>query len=338
MLKTWCIYTVSLISAFIFFLCYKMWVSWFCLIVILLVPLIALAMSIFAAQTLSVSTEAPNASLVGTPAYIRVTVKGYASYFSFCHIRTTYIDRMAGTSRKVIIGIHDEGVTKIPIDTSHCGAYSYQMSYLEIYDLFGFFRTRRLIEKENEILVRPVPVLPDIMPDMYGFKAKSLRKSKQPNTEIYDIRDYQKGDPVKSIHWKMSAKKDKLLVKESLEEYGGHSRVILRLTEDRELLDRHLGQVLFTSRFYIEHETSHKIRVIPPDRSEVAFEVESEFDLERAITQILRMRIPNEETQSEGFPDDFILEGITSGRDAAEDRSAGASVKEKPEGEGIHAD
>ena len=61
-----------------------------------------------------------------------------------------------------------------------------------------------------------------------------------------------------------------------------------------DLLDLHLGQILFTSRFFIDHETSHKIRVIPPDRSEVSFDIESETDLERALGIILRMRIPKE--------------------------------------------
>jgi hypothetical protein len=59
-------------------------------------------------------------------------------------------------------------------------------------------------------------------------------------------------------------------------------------------MDLHLGQILFTSRFFIEHETPHKIRVIPPDRREIAFEVESETDLQRAISMILRMRIPDD--------------------------------------------
>ncbi len=294
MLKTWCIYSVSLISVLIFFLCYKMWVAWFCLIAIILVPFIALAMCLIASQKLTFETRAPSNTTIGVPAYIVIRTGGVASNFSFCHVRTTVTDYMAGSQKKVIYAIHDAGFTKIPMETSHCGAYSYKMEKLYIYDIFGFFRTTRLIDKNNELLVRPVPRIPDIMPDMYGFKAKNLRKSKQPNTEIYDIRDYQLGDPVKSIHWKMSAKKDKLLVKEPLEEYGGHSRVILQLSDDRNVVDLHLGQILFTSVFYLEHETSHRIRVIPPDRSEVSFDIESSADLERAINTILRMRIPNE--------------------------------------------
>ena len=294
MLKTWGVYSVSLISTFIFFLCYKMWVSWFCLIVMLLIPFLALGMCIIASRTFTFRSESPGSCPLGDPAYIRIMTGGIASYFAFSRIRTVVTDRMAGTSRKMTIMVHDSGITNIPLDTSHCGSYSYKMLRLEIYDLFGFFRITRNINKDNEFLVKPVPSMPEVMPDMYGFKAKSLRKAKLPNTEIYDIREYQTGDPVKSIHWKMSAKKDKLLVKEPLEEYGGHSRILLKLTDDRDKLDLHLGQILFTSIFFLEHETSHKIRVIPPDRSEVSFDVESEADLERAMGMILRMRIPDE--------------------------------------------
>ena len=299
MLKTWVIYSVSLFSTFIFFLCYKMWVSWFCLIVLLLIPFLALGMCIIASRTFTFKSESPGSCPVGDPAFIRITTGGIASYFAFCRIRTVLTDRMAGTTNKLTIMVHDNGVTKIPLDTSHCGSYSYRMTRIEIYDLFGFFFFTRNINKDNEFLVKPVASMPSVMPDLYGFKAKSLRKAKQPNTEIYDIREYQPGDPVKSIHWKMSAKKDKLLVKEPLEEYGGHSRVLLKLTDDRDQLDLHLGQILFTSRFFIEHETPHKIRVIPPDRSEVAFDVESEADLERAMGTIMRMKIPDKAASKE---------------------------------------
>ena len=292
MLKTWVIYSVSLFSAFIFFLCYKMWVSWFCLIILLLVPLLALGMFIAASRTYKINVESPKSCPLGDPSYLNITAEGLAPYFAFFRLKAKVTDRMAGTSQKKIIMVHDKGVAKIPVDTSHCGAYSYKLTKLEVYDLFGFFHLTNNINKDCEYLVKPVPSIPEVMPDLYGFKAKNLRKAKQPNTEIYDIREYQAGDPVKSVHWKMSAKKDKLMVKEPLEEYGGHSRVLLKLTPDREKLDLHLGQILFTSRFFIEHETSHKIRVIPPDRSEVAFEIESEADLERAMASVLRMKIP----------------------------------------------
>lgn len=295
MLKNWGIYSVSLLSTFVFFLCYKMWVSWIVLIIVLMVPVLSFVMSIVASHTMKVEINCPGNVLIGTPTSISVKTSGIASFFSFCRIKMTVTDRMTAVTTRHVFAIHDRGESSIPVDTAHCGSYTYKLTWLYVYDLFGLFRSKTNLNKTCELFVKPVPSMPEIMPDMYGFKAKNLRRSKQPNSEIYDIREYQIGDSIRSIHWKMSAKKDSLLVKEPLEEYGGHSRVLLKLTADREKLDVHLGQIVFTSKFFIEHETPHKIRVYPPDDIEVAFDVESDVDLERAIVNILRMRLPKED-------------------------------------------
>ena len=276
-----------------------MWVSWYILIFLLILPIPAFILCVIASVTLNFKAETPGSTIIGNPANILFTVEGFASCFSFCKLNTTITDRMAGTSKTVALTVTDSGTSKIALDTSHCGSYTYKISKVRVYDLLGFFHFNIKLEREVEFLVKPVPEMPGYMPDIFGFKAKNLRKSKKAYSEIYDIRDYQPGDPVKSIHWKMSAKKDKILVKEPLEEYGGYSRVILKMTDDRDKMDLHLGQILFTSRFFIEHETAHVIRVIPPDSREVAFNVESEVDLEKAIISILRMRIPEEASEKE---------------------------------------
>ena len=297
MLKTWFLYSISLIAAFIFFLFYKMWLSWYILIALLTIPVFALIVTIAASLTVKFSVVNPAVTVKGKPAFIKLSIEGIASAFSFYKVKMITTDHMAGTQEKKVIVICDNGVTKIPLETDHCGAYSYKLSKLKVYDLLGFFHFDQNINKDIELLVKPSPEMPGYMPDMYGFKAKNLRKSSKPNSEIYDIRDYQLGDPVKTIHWKMSAKKDKYLVKEPLEEYGGYSRVILKMTDDRDELDLHLGQILFTSKFFIDHEVAHIIRVIPPDSREVAFSIESNIDLERALHTILHMRIPEEASE-----------------------------------------
>lgn len=299
MFKTWGIYIIALISAFVFFLCYKMWVSWYCLIAVLMIPLLSLAACIAASVSIRFSTESPVSSVIGKPNHIEAKIEGFASYFSFCRVRIVTTDRMVEKSRKQVFRIHDAGTIEIPVDTSHCGAYSYKFTKLQVYDLLGFFHFDRRINRQYEILIKPEPEIPDIMPNTYGFKAKNLRRSKQPVSEIYDIRDYQPGDPVKSIHWKMSAKKDKILVKDPFEQYGGHSRLIFKLTDDRSLLDHHLGQMLFTSKFLLDHDVPHRIRIIPPDMKEVSYEIESQADLDKAMIKILRMRIPKEDVHED---------------------------------------
>ena len=299
MFRTWGIYLIALISAFVFFLCYKMWVAWYCLVGILLVPVLSLIACIVAAVNLKFETEFPKSSQIEDPNDIEIKISGYASYFSFCRVGLRITDRMMDSSRKLSYRIHDTGSLKIPVDTSHCGSYAYRFTKVRIYDLLGFFFISRKLNREYEILVLPKPEMPDIMPNTYGFKAKNLRRSKQPMSEIYDIRDYQLGDPVKTIHWKMSAKKDKLLVKDPFEQYGGHSRLILKLTRDRDIMDLHLGQILFTSKYLLDHDVPHRIRIIPPDMKEIAYDVESRADLDKALVNVLRMKIPEEDIHEE---------------------------------------
>ena len=299
MLRTWGIYFIALISAFVFFLCYKMWVSWYCLVGALMVPVLSLIACIIAAVSLKFETFAPKGSLKDEPNKLDVKISGFASYFSFCRIRLKITDCMVDSTRKQVYRIHDTGTLSIPVDTSHCGAFTYKIVKLQIYDLLGFFHINRKINRNYEILVFPRPEIPDAMPDTYGFKAKNLRKSNQPMSEIYDIRDYQQGDPVKTIHWKMSAKKDKLLVKEPFEQYGGRSRLILKLVDDRDTMDLHLGQILFTSRYLLDHDVPHRIRIIPPNLKEISYEVESRADLDKAIIKVLRMKMPEDDIHEE---------------------------------------
>jgi hypothetical protein len=108
------------------------------------------------------------------------------------------------------------------------------------------------------------------------------------------VRDYVVGDPIKNIHWKLSAKRDKILVKEPQEHCYGHARIYLELKNDREQMDRKLGELLFTSNYFLEHDIDHKIRVLPPMKREVAFDIESQRDLDTAIIKILHMKIPKE--------------------------------------------
>lgn len=295
MLKTWIIYAVTAIAAFIFFLYYKMWVSWYVLMLLPLIPILALIACAVATTKLTYDTQMPADTHIGNPVYLILTTYGIASYFAFYKVEFTITDHMSGQSQKLVVPIHDKGTTKIPVPTDHCGAYSVNITKFSVYDLLGFFHMNHSYESKNKILVKPVPIMPDIMPDMYGFKAKNLRKSKQPNSEIYDIREYQTGDLIKTIHWKISAKKDKLFIKESLEEFGGHSRIVLKLGKDRTKLDQHLGQILFTSLFFLEREIPHKIRIIPPNKSEISYDIENASDLETSLIKILNMRIPKED-------------------------------------------
>lgn len=96
----------------------------------------------------------------------------------------------------------------------------YLFSYITVtsYGPFGLFEIRKKIKLETKIKVYPViPVIHSIPIEILqtGKQEKYSNLFKKSDSgEIYNIREYRSGDNKKSIHWKISAKLNKLMVKE----------------------------------------------------------------------------------------------------------------------------
>lgn len=295
MLRSWVIYILSLLGSIAFFLFYKMWLSWFILLVVVSILPIAVIISVTSSMFFRIDSDAFRKVLKGEETEISFTSSGLDAFpFALYSIKIKLLETMTGEVSMIRFNSQGNTTDSVIIQTDHCGTYRFTSAKVRIYDIFGLIFVPRTYEVAGEVVVLPTPCIPQAMPDLSGFKAKGLQKSLVPNAEIYDIREYIAGDPVKRIHWKLSAKKDRLMIKESQEETFGHSRLYLPLSRDREKLDHYLGEVLFTSKYLLKHDIEHRIRVLPSGRREIAFDVASETDLDKAIIDILHMPIPED--------------------------------------------
>jgi uncharacterized protein (DUF58 family) len=100
------------------------------------------------------------------------------------------------------------------------GAIRFEGVSIRIADLAGLFATRLFLRDPIEFLV--LPALRDEEGKHRGEKrqntlpppgAHRLRRAGG-GSELLDLRDYQPGDPPKTIAWKVSARRDKLITKE----------------------------------------------------------------------------------------------------------------------------
>ncbi len=297
MVKSWCLYILMLVASVVFFLFYQMWLSWYCMLILLLIPPISLISAIINSFRTRIEVKVPKNVQIGKEAEIVVRAES-RSVFGF------FVCRLSLVSQEIMSDIKQNykkiefahgGEKHFPINTEHCGTYVFTSSNYKVYDLFKLFFVSKKYQLKEEVVVRPIPIIPEIIPESNGFKARMLKKSRAPYSEIYDVRDYMVGDPVKNIHWKLSAKRDHILVKEPQEPCFGHARVYLELKNDRAQMDQKLGELLFTSNYFLSHDIDHKIRVLPPKKREVAFNIESQRDLDTAILKILHMQIPKED-------------------------------------------
>jgi len=97
------------------------------------------------------------------------------------------------------------------------GLYEVGIREVEIYDIFGLFKLKRTLNIIEEILVLPKQILlsSDIIKNVTSDdgEEKNRRKIGEDRTIISHIRDYMEGDNVNAVHWKLSSKKDDLIVK-----------------------------------------------------------------------------------------------------------------------------
>ncbi len=97
------------------------------------------------------------------------------------------------------------------------GTYEIGVKSFYIYDFFRLFRVRVDVENLTTVYVLPRRLtLDDTLAQ--AISDSTVRTVRSPlvvdKLEVSDIRDYQNGDPLKSIHWKLSSKSENFIVKD----------------------------------------------------------------------------------------------------------------------------
>lgn len=124
----------------------------------------------------------------------------------------------------------------------HCGVYRLSISQVRVYDYLSAFSSAKTVQQQMNILVLPsVGAMKFKLPfmELQGRQTEDadieqMRYSGAENRDLRQIREYQNGDAMRHIHWNLSAKADKLWMKEYERENDSFSRLLLdiRLTKD----------------------------------------------------------------------------------------------------------
>ena len=103
--------------------------------------------------------------------------------------------------------------------SSWCGCVKVQFSSWKCNDFFHVFSVRRQAEAEGCTVIMPEKQNSDFSFltregfDMESFRYSGNRPGDDPG-ETYDIREYQPGDSIRQIHWKLSGKLDDIMIRE----------------------------------------------------------------------------------------------------------------------------
>lgn len=150
--------------------------------------------------------------------YVDVTNRSFFPYMAVI-VRFDRRNFMVKKLRPVAFPVMPKSsvVTEYEIFCPYRGQYRIKPSRIEVYDLLGIFVFRQKVKDELILAVYPRVI------DLYDYplapasmqEAKTTVESRDEDySTISDIRTYEQGDNIKKIHWKLTARKNELMVKD----------------------------------------------------------------------------------------------------------------------------
>lgn len=201
----------------------------------------------------------------------------------------------------------------IPIHS--VGAVDVYVRKMKIYDTLGIFSTC-LLKKENVGEVLVVPPLKEIFIEDNKFSNHAVMDSNRYSpykkgddvTEIFDVREYAEGDKLQQIHWKLSFKKQTLMIKEYGLPLAESIPVLVDFTEEKKDRDQKsvelLMQGIYSFSFaLLSQELSQEFSWYDCESSQVRREtVEKEEDLFLVLQEMFSSRdIPTKDQWEEAL-------------------------------------
>ena len=278
MVRRWIIYLATLCGLIIFYWAYQEWFSWLALTGILYFPVVVLLMSLPAMLFFRLKTEAPAFIPAGQACAVKCTVKCLLPappYSCRIHVKNVL------TGETVVL---KEGQL---LPTGHCGQLLCRPERARVYDYLGLFHLGIYKKTSAAVMVRPQPVHIRNLPRLEQHISAAWRpKAGGGYAENHELRLYRPGDSLNQIHWKLSVKTGKYIIREPQEPEKGSLLLNLELRGTPDELNRMLGRFLWLSEYLLERGLHHKVRALTGSGT-LCLPVTSRQELEKALDTLL---------------------------------------------------
>ena len=173
------------------------------------------------------------------------------------------------------------------LPTDHCGALVCHSPGYDVYDLLGLFRLRLRRLPPKRIIIRPQPVEWNRFDDLDRRLARSWRpKYGGGFSENHELRLYRPGDGLNQVHWKLSAKTGKLIIREPMIPNIGKVLLSLDLSGTPDQLDLKLGRLLWMGRWLLDKGLRWSLHALTGDGL-MQYVIGSDTDLVNALDALL---------------------------------------------------
>lgn len=226
MIRTKIGYLFLLAILLILSILYDEYVMMFVFLTVLMVPVLLWMVMLLIRYFVDISLESDN-MIVEKGAAETVTVRivnRSVLPISLLKMSIQYENLLEGRIQEekmiAVIDARCEQKYRITLNSDYCGVIEFSFGRIKIYDYLGIWCVRKKIEQKVKVTVLPQihlieePIVlenPSVLVESDLF---SNTKSGDDSSELFGIKDYEYGDKMNRIHWKLSLKEDKLMVKQ----------------------------------------------------------------------------------------------------------------------------
>ena len=278
MVKRWCLYLAVVLGCLVLIIFYQGWLASMLLLAVLGTPVLSLLVSLPAMLTARVVADLGGTVQMGDEVTAKVT--------AVCRFPMPEYGCRIGVKR----ALTGESWVLKPgqkLPTEHCGALVCSLKKCYIYDYLNLFRIKAHISEKATILVQPVPVKvaqPSHLERRIacGFQPKAGGGF----AEHHEMRLYRPGDGLNQVHWKLTAKTGKLMVREAMEPIKRQLVLGLEINGDGEQLDRKMGRLLWLGEYLLGRQLHFEVHALTKDGL-ICIPVRSEQELALCMAQLL---------------------------------------------------
>ena len=263
-------YGLFLLAAVVFHSFYTGWFSFFLLLFSVLLPVFSLLVSLPAMLRAAYTPQLPLRCFCGQDAQFTLQPSSAARLpVSCCRLHLLVCDAVGGTQQAEWLTLAGTLRFSLRVDTRHAGQQTFR------------------VDRE------PEPLEPAELPNLSQFQYRSYHpKPGGGFSEIHDLREYRPGDSLHEIHWKLSAKTDKLIVREAEEPNRGLIVLSFDFSGSRTQLDSTLRQLLWLSGWLTDREVVHQIDWLDPDTLEPQTkQIRAPQDLQELLRALLQTHL-----------------------------------------------
>ena len=210
--------------------------------------------------TRALSIKAPHTLEQGEKDYLIITARSSKRFPSGLLKIHLYVKTNEKTyKRRLKCGGAPGNKAGVEIDATHSGVTSFRIRRFWATSILGLISIPIPVRRSASTLVMPAPIKP---PGTVALPQSIVLRPKPGGgfSEEHDLRPYREGDQIKTVHWKLSAKHDSLIVREALAP-PAQSRLLhanrWNGADERDLI---LGRLRWVSNFLLERDLSHYIK------------------------------------------------------------------------------